>query len=291
VKLSISSEFQELLEKNMDNSKPEFVYHYTDMDALLGILENDESWLTNRNYMNDVYDEEYIKGVSDEFLGLPNNGMLKDSFTMDDGMINYPKDSYIFYTSTESDAANQWMCYGNGSVCIEFKRNKLEEFLAEFASKHREDDDGFHYEDDFLSFPVLYDKEIIKKIINFLQEKYGDSCFNSMDKNSIDAFWEKYADANYDYHILYGFSKQKMFSAEKEYRFMILSNRKLCFRVKNGHLIPFIKIKLYKRKLPMMSIIIGPKNHDEYTKKSVEKLLKNYGYGYVAIKESSLFLR
>jgi hypothetical protein len=294
MKLSISSEFQEFLDKNMANSKPEFVYHYTDMDALLSILEKGELWLTDRNYMNDVYDEMYIKGISDKLLDLPNNSMLKSSFTMNDGVNYYPKDSYVFSASTESDAANQWLCYGNGSVCIELKRNELEKFIDEFTSEHRRNNYGFYYEDDFLSFPVFYDEKIITEIKEFFVKKYGDDTFTNMDKNNTGGFLEKYVQAYYDYHLLYGFTKQKVFSAEKEYRFLILSNRKPCFRVKNGRLIPFIKVKEdkhNKRKLPINSIMIGPKNHDKYTQNILKKLLINNGYGDVAINESGLFLR
>jgi hypothetical protein len=233
--------------------------------------------------------------------------MLKHSFTVHDDVIYYQEDSYIFSTSTESDVANQWLCYGNGSVCIEFKRDELEEFINEFASEHRPDDEvfyyeefaseqqldgeAFYYEDNFLSFPVFYNEEIIGKIKKFLQEKYGDDRFRSMGENSFPNFFDEFTQANYDYHLLYGFAKQKGFSSEKEYRFLVLSNRKPCFRTRNGQLTPFIKVKDNNGKLPIKSIIIGPKNHDKYTKNAFEKLVKSYGYGYVEIKQSSLFLR
>jgi hypothetical protein len=290
MKLPISSEFQELLEKNMDNSKPEFVYHYTDMDALLGVLENGELWLTDRNYMDDVYDEEYIKDVSDKLLDLPNNGMLKSVISMSYGVTYSPKDSYIFSASTERDVANQWLCYGNGSVCIEFRRNKLEEFIAEFAPEHQWNNFGAYY-DDFLAFPVFYDEEIIKKIKDFLQEKYADGSFKNIDENSDVDILEKYVEANYDYHLLYGFTKPRAFSAEKEYRFLVLSNQKPCFRTRNDQLIPFVKVKHNEKRLPITSITIGPKNHDEHTKNALEKLLKSHGYDHVEIRQSSLFLR
>jgi hypothetical protein len=53
--MSISLEFKEFLEKNIEDSNPEFVYHYTDIDAFLGMIENNELWLTDMNHMKKVF--------------------------------------------------------------------------------------------------------------------------------------------------------------------------------------------------------------------------------------------
>jgi hypothetical protein len=97
--------------------------------------------------------------------------------------------------------------------------------------------------------------------------------------------------AHYNYHTICGFIKQKEFAAQEEYRFLVLSNQKPCFRSKNGRLIPFLAVKLCNEKLPIRSIIMGPKNHDEYTKTAVRELLKNHCYSDVGIEPSNLFLR
>jgi hypothetical protein len=101
MELSISPEFQVFLEKNIKNLKqePEFVYHYTDIDASLEIIKNNELWLTDRNYLNDVYDESYIKDIIDEFLPSLNSNFLTEGATLDDGGYQNPKKSYIFSTS------------------------------------------------------------------------------------------------------------------------------------------------------------------------------------------------
>jgi hypothetical protein len=290
MELSISPEFQEFLENNIKNSKtePEFVYHYTDMDAFLGIIQNNELWLTDRNYMNDVYDESYAKGIFDKYIRTLNSNILSDGATFDDRGYQNIKKSYIFSTSIKKDVANQWLCYGNGAVCIEFRKNELNEFVTKFAAKRPGGLLGFAYKDDFLSSPVFYEEETVEKFKVFLKDKYGNDYAKRLDKN-IDSLQEEIY-ANYHYHAICGFIKQKGFAAEEEYRFLVLSNQAPCFRTKNSRLIPFIKVKLCKEKLPIKTIILGPKNHDELIKNTVEELLKKHHYSF-SIEQSSLSLR
>jgi hypothetical protein len=43
-------------------------YHYTTISAFQGIIKNNALWLIERNYMNDVVDEVYIKNKVKEML-------------------------------------------------------------------------------------------------------------------------------------------------------------------------------------------------------------------------------
>jgi hypothetical protein len=42
------------------------VYHYTTLDALISIIDKNEFWLSERNCMNDMNDENYIKNIVKE---------------------------------------------------------------------------------------------------------------------------------------------------------------------------------------------------------------------------------
>jgi len=39
------------------------IYHYTSIEAFQGIIKNNEVWLSERNCINDVFDESYIKVI------------------------------------------------------------------------------------------------------------------------------------------------------------------------------------------------------------------------------------
>jgi hypothetical protein len=292
--MSSSPELKEFLEKNLDNSNYTSVYHYTDIDALLGIIENNELWFTNRNYMNDVYDEKYAKCIFDKFLRSINSNTLAEGSALDDKLYQNTRNSYIFSTSTEKDLANQWLCYGNGSVCIEFNKNELEKLIAEFTAERTGNQLGIDYRDDFLSSHISYvgaGDEKVENIKIFLKEKYCNDSSKSGDKNT--GSQQEIIYAHYDWQAICGFIKQKAFAAEKEFRFLLLSNQKPSFRIRNGRLIPFLKVKSKDKNsiLPITSIVIGPKNHDEYLRNTFRKLLENNGYGNFGIEQSSLSLR
>jgi hypothetical protein len=289
MEMAISPDFKKFLETNIENLNPEFVYHYTDIDVLLSILEKGELWLTDRNYMNDVYDESYIKDIINKYTHSINSNILTDGATFDDRGYQNKKDSYMFSTSIKRDVVNQWLCYGNGSVCIEFKRNELDEYINEFATERQGNKLGFAYRDDFLSYPISYDEEIVEKFKLFLKEKYGNDSSKSGDKN-IDTLQETIY-AHYDLRAICGFIKQKEFAAEEEYRFLLLSNQKPCFRTRNGRLIPFIKVRGKDSRLPIKSIIIGPKGHNEYTQNAVRRLLIKHCYSEVGIEQTRISLR
>jgi hypothetical protein len=141
-----------------------------------------------------------------------------------------------------------------------------------------------------LEYPISYREETVEKIKIFLKERYGNDHAKFFDKNA-DPQQEKIY-AYHDYHVICGFIKQKAFAAEEEYRFLVLSNQKSCFRTKNGRLIPYIKVKNKDNsRLPIRTIIIGPKNRDECTKSAFEGLLRNHGYSNFGIELSSLSLR
>jgi hypothetical protein len=90
----------------------------------LGIIENNELWLTERNHMNDVYDEEYIKRIVKGIQNKKYNKDFKNSM-LDCNFID-GRPQYGFSTSLENDVAHQWMNYSNSSpICVEFRRDEF----------------------------------------------------------------------------------------------------------------------------------------------------------------------
>ena len=78
------------------------------------------------------------------------------------------------------------------------------------------------------------------------------------------------------------FFKQEEFAAEKEYRiaFKERGNSRILFREKEGFLAPYIAIDLSggKKKLPIRSITVAPKNHIDLAREGMKEYLRSHGY-------------
>lgn len=108
----------------------ELLYHYTDFNAMRGIISNGEIWLWNLRRMNDSQEMQYFikKLISAVKNQLPADLQHKTDFLFSE----YLKDfnslcSYASCFSEYSDDAAQWARYGkNGmGVCIAFNKELL----------------------------------------------------------------------------------------------------------------------------------------------------------------------
>jgi len=55
--------FSRALTEHLQQSPPEFLYHYTGQDGLLGIITSGSLWATNISYMNDATEFELSLGL------------------------------------------------------------------------------------------------------------------------------------------------------------------------------------------------------------------------------------
>lgn len=270
-------EINEILTKNNINITPKYVYHYTNGSALKSIIENQELWLSERNYMNDVQDEQYIKSLVDKKIyhkSLFIEPVIEDNFLKQDPQ-------YVFSTSSENDLIHQWAYYGkNDSYCIEFETIELIKYIAKYSFQG-----DYHFYGN-----VIYDKDIVDQIIDKIVLKFEDAIKNNLAESpSID---EKvmYSFSKQMYQYFYYCIKQYGNYCEKEYRLLIQTDRKPCFKVNNGLFIPYIKIGDKSTRIPISRIILGPNNHETISKKSLEKFLKINHYN-IEVLESELLTR
>lgn len=255
----------------------EHIYHYTNAAGLKSILEGKTLWFSERNYMNDIYDEKYIQNY------VKNKGFNKDIIKN----LEVTTPQYIFSTSLEKDLIHQWSYYGgNDAYCIELDRTKLICFLYNAREK----------EEEFYYGPVFYIKDKKSnddsiKIIDDVITEY----INSTKKDA-----EEYKKV---YRYFYSLVKQYGHYCEKEYRFVFHTKREAKFRVRNGLFIPYIEIfnnkssnvethdNEEKQPLPITKIMIGPSNHEHIAEKSLRLFLDKNGYGSIKIEKSKMNIR
>lgn len=268
---------KKVLEDNNLFVSQESLYHFTDINGLFGIIKNNELWLSERNYMNDVNDEKFIKSYVKKFF----DKYSKNEWEKFEKELIPSQNQYIFSTSKEKDSIHQWTYYGTKeSYCIEFDRKKLINLF--YRSKKQS---NFYYG------PILYENEqtldiadkIISEYVKLIDDK---NCIFNIDNFDNDKLFE----FKRVYQYFYSLIKQAGHSCENEYRFLLQSESNPEFRVSNGLFIPFITIKS-KSKLPIKKIIIGPSCYETNAKENLEYFLKKNKYDNVIVDKSEMNIR
>lgn len=304
------------------NNQPETVYHYTDLNGLIGIFENDTFWASNIRFLNDR--EEYTDGeikcnkIIDKLL--PQQAGIKQLYLerlkksllekQSKGIDRISKDVYALSFSCRKDALSLWRGYGNScGIAIEFdlhlsnyelpglafvREEQYEEDVKKFTSPNEAVP---RHERRFFVQKVIYDdsakidviNEIINMGLNFLNTKHFD------DDQDITAAVEAISSAVFYYLPQ---MKDGSFIDEQEYRFIFdfVNNTKdgvpdkICFRQRNGVILPYRRLKVLDlncrpiRKWPINSIIVGPGPRQHDTAESIQYFLSHRGHEDLASK-------
>lgn len=251
--------YDDFMKKNGYNKPfPNFLYHYTNGEALINILENDEFWLTHVKFLNDR--NEYYEGVDliltileqrSAELGDELYQSLKSVFT-NDQWLDKPLNEAILSFSTHRDLLSQWRGYTKigTSFCIGLDTKKL---LSEDIRAHLR--------------PCIYDKtekeDIVNSIIKQILDKYLENGKKVRDANA-EAFWLFQESA-----ITF---KSDAFKEENEWRLITFpfanNSPEWNFRTCTTTIVPFVKQKI-DLKLCLHEIIIGPSENQKLSKDSL----------------------
>jgi hypothetical protein len=282
--IKILDEIKSLYQRHSIKFGSELVYHFTNGNALQNIITNNALWLHERNYMNDILDEQFTRQLISRIISECN---IKNNFTemQIHNLFFINSCQYIFSTSIESDVINQWIYYGadNNAYCIEFENEKLCKFLSDCLR----DDDKIY------GGTVIYDepasKDILKEVIN----KYKNRYFDKKLTESVDI--RKFFEGElfrYVFEYFYCFVKRNGNHCENEYRYLLKTNRIPHFSFKRGMFIPYIPAQgKNNERLPIKRIIIGPNNNGEQAKKGLRLFLDSNGYESTEITMSELKIR
>lgn len=114
----------------MENKLTEILYHYTDFNAMRGIIVNGEIWLWNLRRMNDSQEMQYfikeLKNAVKKQIAESDYEIMDKLF--EENLKDFDKlSSYASCFSEYADDASQWARYSkNGmGVCIAFNSNLL----------------------------------------------------------------------------------------------------------------------------------------------------------------------
>ena len=257
------------------------IYHYTDINGLLGILENNSLWLTEASFLNDVEEQLYtLELFENEVLNTIVDKKLKDSLS---DAIEDLRDrrtigqiELVFSCSLDVDNLTLWSEFSNAyGYCLGLNHGEIYNALKNGISG------VFPLLNSLTSAKVIYDREDqIKK----LKEVVKKSIEISFEDNNIalpqDCFVDSYDHVqestlrmiggcvNVACKIYSVFFKRPEYAAEREYRFYAMGSfgiENLRFRNKNGIPLPFIEIKNDRISESFTSIKCGPKFRDKET--------------------------
>jgi hypothetical protein len=259
------------------NSAPSVLYHYTDLNALTGIIENKKLWATHTKYLNDRSEMIY---AFDEIIFpiMKNNNIFKKYHEKKDCV----KELGLYLTSfsEKGDDLAQWRGYGKkyDSVCIgfnikknvfcslnkiEYNKEKQEEYIRNYLSK-----------------------------VNQILSKYPD----------INPDLELYSNLLFIPFCLAAKTKRDSWKAEAEWRLIYphkyhdkRMNELLEFRTNGSKLIPYISVNPFKNpnlfeKEGVFEIVLPQSDNFKNNKTAIEKLLDKNSFDFekIKIKESKI---
>lgn len=233
------------------------LFHYTDANAVMKILEKQTLWLTNIQFLND--NTEYSHGIG-KFLNPNTTTEQKPSSREARLKQHYDKIIKLIINlgernlgvcsfSNAGDLLSQWRGYGR--YAIEFDKKILDDFLPG------------------LLFECYYDEkeqEILAKDAKeiLITKLAGERDALNAAIHYVPTVWP-----------LIATFKNEGFYEEKEWRLIKTKDEKdkYKFRVRNGILIPYFEIEFPVEAIKR--VWIGPMQNQELSKASVEMLLKS----------------
>lgn len=271
------------------------LYHYTDVNGLLGILNNNSLWATNIHFLNDI--KELYAGVDDltsfcekekkrtegkniakEIL-VPLCRMYDQTIETIHSRLNNNLDSYIISFTDKKDNLRQWMSYcpPNGGYCIEFDKEMI-----------------INKEINLLKNHIISNlRSVIYETLNFesylsIEQVIIDIKENMKEDNGL----ERYL-MNRDMKILLDCctTKKSDFSDESEERIIIqarTSNENIKYRTKSGIIIPYYEYTFNPDCIK--SVLIGPNTNIKLARKGLENFLLNKNIK-CSVEESACSLR
>lgn len=274
------------------------IYHYTDLNALSGIVSGHDLWLTNSRYSNDEDESRHGYGVATEIIG-KHLRKAKRARPRDQAAVDYaealsslieanPAEGfYICCFCEEDNLLSQWRSYGANGTGVSIAFDPMEFIQITGADMPL----GL-----MRLWKVFYDRKqqsrIVQRAIEFTWE--GRSPYETADQLARRA-----ADAIQFFIPTF---KNPDFREEKERR-LIFTPDPSCpvrprYRVARGMLIPYYSVRDLAEvagrggpgapwPLPIRSLMVGPSAQKELNVESATMLLRQNGYGGVEIKASA----
>jgi hypothetical protein len=304
---------------------PDLLYHYTDQNGLLGILNDKCIWATHLRYLNDTSEGGIVfRVVLDELNSRINSDSMMELFGMqpvertgkvecEDEEIHSQgvaisswvtsQDVLVASFSEEGNLLSQWRAYSGvaGGYSIGFSRS----YLCAVGEHFLLDRPGRFYSDSNALVRCRYcdkrEEELLKADVENLVTAYITEATSKKQSGpgiGIEGFNTPGAIA-LKYFLPLGtrsaITKNEAFREEAEWRFAFPLHRNdthadLEFRAGRSMLTPFLKVPLEwgDERIGIKKIMVGPCPHGDEATRSVQMLLKCQGIRGVEVVPSRI---
>jgi len=264
-------------EQYIEDSLPDFLYHYTSIEALKSIINNGEIYATVADYIaSDPSEITIAKTIALKILNKRKkdfNGKkrLYENCKKAIESSDRSKDiQCICSLSEEENLLSQWRAYcPKGGVSIGFSGDRIRKNNGDPCIQNGTSVDNYndYIREDYL-YKCIYEPEEQKRKINQLFD-----FFLEQNISLIGPFWKMIQSFSYSF-------KHESFKEEKEWRLAYWPDKnKLKDRVKDSTLIPywpFLTVD-HNNKSVIDKIMIGPSRDKEKLRKYISSYLKDLG--------------
>lgn len=271
---------------------PNNLYHYTDLNALIGIVSKKELWLTNQYFLNDR--DEYkigIRLIQDVFLEQKkkylNNKKASIFLNTLDSAIELISRSNVFTISfsEEQDLLSQWRGYANNCKGVSIDFLSLKDFI----------------ESGIQLLPCIYDVEEHREYINYIFDSTMYILFSTKEENKTDS--NNFKDEEKPYrdsinkagshfiksgNVACSIIKNSSFKEEKEWRLIEFKDSEIYYRDKSHFILPFIKKEKQNLNEYINEIMVCATPEKQLTEKSIRYLLDNKSFKDTIITHSTI---
>ena len=268
------------------------VYHYTDLNALNGILASQDLWLTNSQFSNDSEEIEHGRTVVENAIArrLETTGLSGGEKTFLEQVVQQlqqtvDRGAYVCCFCFKDDLLSQWRSYGaNGTGVSLSLATGAFQFIA--GPDMPPDHFGLVY-----LWRVFYNEEKQRQIV--------DECLCYAWQHGQGSLDDKAGLATTAIRFFVPTFKNEDFEEEQEARLVFLPapgcQIPLRFRVARGMLVPYFSLREIVSKvgqanwwkLPLQSVRIGPSVNKHMNEQSVRMLLSQSGFEAATVNVSA----
>lgn len=275
---------------------PELLYHYTDVDGLIGICSSGTLRATNLRFMNDAKEIDHawrlmldVLGHARERADQPAQHAVIDAIEQNLSSWEGFPEFYSVSFSAEGDLLGQWRGYGStgGGYAIGIDPTGLACPPTSYPQPER-----------FLNRVIYNEKhqvEILGEVADSMLALFGDGAATEQETTEADARLLSALGEVAGYVFSF---KDPAWAEEQEWRAVYVvphgEHQGVQFRAGGGVAVPFVPLAMGTDpggRLPIRRIVQGPSADPDMSTKSLQLLLSSNGYPDTEIAASTVPLR
>jgi hypothetical protein len=288
-----SNEIEEELNEFLEGKLPNKLYHYTNLNGLIGIIENSEIWLSNMYFLNDKNEFELglrfvieqLEAYKGGFSVLKPTKYFIEALEKAIDFIKEKDSPYILSMTTNNDLLSQWRGYTNNGVGVNigfsnnfFEENKLKVYKCIYeVEKQKEIVNHILTQSIFMFIGIADSQGIFKDSEKIELSKYD---------NAVSIAGKYFIDRTMFFCSLI---KDKSFVEEDEWRLLLFDDKsEINFLNKGNYFKPYKKIKIDNLNDTINEVMMGPNSEKELCQLSLKMLFNKYNIELEKLQQSEI---